>query len=245
MPIAMCAILVWQTQLGNAAQLPDTTTVAGCVTSTDGQPLPGVTVDVGGNGRHRTELTDGSGCYAVPDLSAGSYFVSARVQGFVSATRDNLYVESARSARVDFRLRVASICECLPFPDTLADLWDAADAVIRIRLTAHDPSNPENRHIGTVSRIWKLRPTDTAPQTLTFARHNEPSETEPYAVGQEFVMFLKWSPTEKLFVRMSSGNGTVAAFAIENDRIHSSPIGMFRGVDAQRLVGQLDSLASR
>lgn len=48
------------TPLNSAAQA--TSTIAGCITDTIGQPLAGVTVDVGGDGRHRIVQTDARGC---------------------------------------------------------------------------------------------------------------------------------------------------------------------------------------
>ena len=48
-----------------------TSTVSGCITDTMGRALPGVTVDVGGNGRHRIVQSDpredGHGAFPRPD----------------------------------------------------------------------------------------------------------------------------------------------------------------------------------
>lgn len=220
--------------------------VAGCISDVTGEPMPGVTVDVGGSGRHRIVLSDVNGCYAVPDVPSGSYFVFARLQGFVSVTQDNLHVQPGRLLKVDLRMRVAPICECLPFPATLARLWDAADAVVRVRITGHEAGSPEAKYSGAISRVWKRSPTFTATETLTFVRRTEPSEVEPYAVGQEFVLFLKWSSAEQAFVRMSGGgDGMIAAFALENGRVHSAPLADYVRMDTEQFVNQLDSLAKR
>jgi hypothetical protein len=240
------AVIGGMVSLKAAAQtIQSASIVTGCITDTAGRPLPGVTVDVGGNGRHRVVQSDASGCYAVPDVPAGSFFVFGRLQGFVSITHDNLNVEPGRSQSIDFQMRVAPICECIAFPATLSKLWDGADAVVRVRITGHHPSNPETRYRGAVLSVWKRNPNFNATDTLTFLRYTEPNEVEPYAVGQDFVVFLKWLSAEQVFVRMSSGEGTVAAFAIEDGRIHSAPIAAYAGMDEEQLMKELSSLASR
>jgi hypothetical protein len=233
------------TPLTSSAHTQGTSTVAGCITDTTGQPLPGVTVDVGGNGTHRIVRTDASGCYTVPDVPAGSYFVFARLQGFVSVTHDNLNVTPGQPQNIDLRLRVAGMCECITFPNTVAKLWDAADAVVRVRLTNHDPDNPERKYRASVLSSWKRGFLFNTTEALTFLRFLEGNECEPYAVGQDFVLFLKWSSADQVWVRMSSGEGTVAAFAVENGRIHSAPIAAYVGMDTEQLTNQLASMAAR
>jgi hypothetical protein len=142
-------------------------------------------------------------------------------------------------------MRVAPICECVStFRWTLAGLWDHADAVVRLRITGHDPDNPELKHIGTVLSVSKQNPNIAATRTLTFRQVIEPGEVEPYAVGQEFVLFLVWSPAEHTFVRMSFDRA-VAAFAIEKGRIHSAPFADYAGTEAAQLVNRLASFAAR
>src|SRR5262245_8824889 len=229
-----------------AAHAQDTGTVAGCITDTTGQPIPGASVDVGGGGTHHIVVTDALGCYTVPNVPAGSYFVFARLQGFLSATLDNLMVKAHESHRADFRMRIAPMCDCLAFPATLAELWNEADAVVRLRIIWHDPDDREpTRFSGALSTVWKRNLSFTATQTLTFTRQTAPSEVEPYAIAQEFVMFLKFSLADQTFVRMSSGDGTVAAFAVENGRIHSAPFADFVGVEAELLTNRLAALAAR
>jgi hypothetical protein len=138
-----------------AHAIQSSSTVAGCVTDTAGRPLPGVTVDVGRSGSHRTVLSDSIGCYAVTDVPPGSYFVFARLEGFVSITRDLLNVQSGRSETVNFRMDVAPICECIQFPTTLVSLWNGADTVVRVRITGHDLRAGDVKHIAKVLNVWK------------------------------------------------------------------------------------------
>jgi hypothetical protein len=231
---------------GGAAQpARDTSTISGCVTDTRGQAMPGVTLDIGQSGKHLLAHTDATGCYTVTEVKPGSYFVFARLLGFISATRDNVIAEEGRSQTVNFRMRVAPICECLEFPTTLIGLWNRADTVVRVRLTGHDPAAPDVKHIGTLLKVWKGYSTLNSGEMLTFLQHPQGNEIEPYAVGQEFVLFLQWSPQEQTFVRLSSGDGIVAAFAIEGGRVHSAPITRYRGIEDERLVNELTALARR
>jgi hypothetical protein len=142
-------------------------------------------------------------------------------------------------------MRVAPICECITSPTTLVGLWDAADAVLRIRITGHDANAPDRKHIATALTVWKATPTVKATDTVTFLQRIEQNEIEPYAIGQEFVIFLQWSPQLQAFVRWSNEDGTVAAFAIEGGRIHSAPMAGYSGMDDEQLMKELSSLVGR
>ena len=189
--------------------------------------------------------TDRNGCYAVADVPAGTYFVFARLEGFVSVTYDNLIVAPGSSQHVDFVMRIGGMCECLKFPETLSELWDKADAVVHVRITGHDPDSPEIKDRGATLTVWK-RPANLAvTNPLTFRRFTENNEVEPYAVGQEFVLFLEWVPVKQAFVRMSSGYGPIGAFAIEGGQIHSGLTGAYAGRDANELFSELASFVNR
>jgi hypothetical protein len=233
------------TAQSTTAQTRATAIVAGCISDTIGQPLSGATVDIGGADGHRLVVSDASGCYVAPDVSAGPHYVFARLPRFVSVTRDNLDVAPGQFQKIDLEMRLAPICECLPFPSTIGDLWDTADAVVRLRIAGHNPSDPDVRFRSVLSHVWKRSAHLDTTDSLPFVRRIERDEVEPYTVGQEFIVFLKWSSEERAFVRMSSEEGTVAAFAIENGRIHSGPIAAYVGVDAGTLTDELASFGPR
>jgi len=123
-------------------------------------------------------------------------------------------------------------------------LWEHADAVVRLRIAGHDSNDPEVTHQASVLSVWKGNPAVIAGHALTFRRRIEPAESEPYGVGQEFVIFLEWSPQQQAFIRMSN-DGLVAAFAIENGRIHTSPLAGYVGTGSEQLVKELAALAAR
>jgi hypothetical protein len=129
--IALTLVLLLVSQGVSAGQAPATAGVSGCITDPSGQPLPGVEVNVIGNGAHRMVLSNAAGCYEAGDLQRGSYVVFATLPGFLSHTRDQLNIEPGRPERVNFQLPVAPLCECFGLPKTLSALWDQADAVVR------------------------------------------------------------------------------------------------------------------
>ena len=62
-------------------------TLRGVVTDGQGNPLPGVTVTVGGNGRQLTAFTDINGAYIFGGITPGAYQVTAELSGFGRRTR--------------------------------------------------------------------------------------------------------------------------------------------------------------
>jgi hypothetical protein len=223
----------------------NTSTVAGCITDPTGQPLPDVTVDVVRGGSHRTVFTNAAGCYAAADVPSGSCFVFARLTGFVSVTHDQLNIVPGQSETVNLQMRVAPMCECISYEKTLAHFWNEADAIVRIRITGHDSTTQDVKHVAEILKVWKQDPRLGATNALTFLQSSERNEVEPYAVGQEFVIFLRWTAAKGEFVRWSDGDGTVSAFAIEDGRIHSGPVSYYVGMDEQQLVQNLALLATR
>ncbi len=121
---------------------------------------------------------------------------------------------------------------------TLARMWQDADAVVRIRISGHDPNAPEMKHAANVLNVWKRTPSFSGTDTLTFVQSDRSNEIEPYVIGQEFVMLLKWSRQEQAF-------SVVAAFATEDGRVHSGPILGYVGKDDQQLGSDLASLTAR
>ena len=245
--IALTLVLHLMSPGVNAGQAPATAGVWGCITDPRGQPLPGVTVDVIGNGKHRIVLSNSAGCYEAGDLPRGSYVVFATLQGFLSYTRDQLNLEPGRPEPVNFQLPLAPLCECIGLPTTLVALWEEADAVVRLRIAGHEPGPMwSSQHTATVLAVWKrdatLGPTS---HTLTFNQIHQRGETEPYAIGQDFIIFLRGTEADGAFARMSDGDGTTAAFAVEDGRIHSAPIASYVGMEIGRLLNELQSLSRR
>lgn len=245
---ALLMLIVVSSVAGASAQTTeDTATVSGCVTDTAGYPLPDVPVDLSGNGKHRIVRTNAAGCYEVAGLPRGSYAVFVTLQGFLSNTHDPLNLESGQSENVSFQMRVAPICECITVPRTLSGLWNEADVVVRLRITGHKPGPTwSSQHIARLLTIWKRDPTLGAPSaTVVFSQFRRVGEIEPFAIGQDFVMFLDRALTEGAFNLVSGGDGdgTNAALAIEDGRIRSAPIAHYVGMDVSQLVAELEGLS--
>jgi hypothetical protein len=221
-----------------------------------GQEVPGVTITVSADDVERTIYSDKAGCYEFTDLPRGSYVLFARLLAFTSVTRDQVEIVPGRGVRFDFEMRVHSICECAGPPSTVASLWEEADAVVRLRITGHGPgpdrwSNPvlqrlpDIKHTATVLSVLKPHPMAAA-ATLAFLQPQQYPELEPYAVGQEFVVFLRWLPTWDAFERMHANLGGAAAFAIKNGQIRSAGIlGSYAGMSVDAFLTELRALSQR
>lgn len=122
----------------SAAECP--TTLAGIVRDLDSEAIPGaMVIAIGPDGEHG-QLTDVSGKYEFVDLPAGTYRVSASLDGFVGACREDVVLECRGAARVSLRLEAdfelmidvrkheipLSRCrDCLPVADELR-IWPGA-----------------------------------------------------------------------------------------------------------------------
>jgi len=92
-------------------------------------------------------------------LNSHSLLSSARLTGFDNVTRDRLVVAPSTATRLDFTTRVSSICECIRVTGSLAEQWNHANAVLRVRLSASEPepSTPQGyyRHAATALSALK------------------------------------------------------------------------------------------
>src|SRR5438094_6222578 len=101
-----------------AAPLParaqaTTGTISGTVTDESKAVLPGVTVLVKNTetGATRTLVTDERGGFRALNLTPGIYSVTADLQGFTTARRENLTLEIGRDVAADLSLKVGAVSE--------------------------------------------------------------------------------------------------------------------------------------
>jgi hypothetical protein len=199
--------------------------IAGCVTDTSVQVMPGVTIVAKAEGIQRSVLTDGAGCYELGDLPPASYRVTARVAGFDNITRDKISIVPGTRTRLDFKIRASAICECLAPPTTLTGLWEHADAIIYVRLTDHEfeLTAPAGffKHTALVLDVVK-RHADGGPDgpATTILEDQRRAAPGPYDVGQELVMFVGWSPSDHTFVVYRDTN---TVFLVQAGRIVRAP----------------------
>ena len=88
--------------------------IRGTVTDEEGEPLPGVTVEVKSPaliGGAKTELTPASGTFLFPALPPGKYTVTFTMPGFQSTVRENIVVSVGKTATIDVALKPAALEE--------------------------------------------------------------------------------------------------------------------------------------
>ncbi len=217
-----------------------TGTLRGCITNDLNQPLPRATVVLRAAGVQQTVLADAEGCYEVESLSPKLYRVTVRLAGFDSETRETIRIESADTVRLDFQLRISTICECLSPPSSLRAQWELADAVVHLRVTDHDTQLSAPRgffaHTAEVLEVFKphegVGPDDRA---MTFLQSQSSGEPDLYDAGDEVVLFLQWLAKLGTFRIHPSLPG---AIAIKNG-------GTVRNAPVDDLLEQLRALSVR
>jgi Carboxypeptidase regulatory-like domain len=224
-------------------------TLVGCVTDVIDAPLPHATIELSASrAMYVTVFGDDQGCYEVA-MPPGEYVLVAKLSGFASITRDELQVVPGGRLRVDLKMRLAPICECLMVkPPTVESLWASADVVAWVRITGHDRQFEFDRdplvvQTATVLDLWKA--TDKAGQTGGTLQFNQRPGGPRYAVGDEFVLFLT----------ARSALEVAGAFEIVDGRVHDQqfPVGVelfapvtgFLGKPLDELVSQIVALVRR
>src|SRR3954453_20562610 len=114
---ALAALLLACGLTGSALAQTDVTTsrISGVVEGTDKAPLPGVTVEAKNKetGLAIVSVTDENGFYRVLNLPTGTYPVSATLDGFVTATADNVRLLLGSAPSVNFTLQSDKISETI------------------------------------------------------------------------------------------------------------------------------------
>ena len=106
-----------------AAHAQDTTTsrISGTVKGTDGVALPGVTVEVKNQdtGLVIASVTDADGFFRAINLPTGNYTVTATLDGFHTASTENVRLLLGVPLTVNFTLQLASIAETVTVVGTV------------------------------------------------------------------------------------------------------------------------------
>ncbi len=87
--------------------------VTGRVLAEAGQPLSGASVAARnlGTAVTRTAITDASGTYRLPELTAGNYEFTVGLQGFATEVRSGVKISIGQRAILDFSLKVSAVEE--------------------------------------------------------------------------------------------------------------------------------------
>src|SRR5262245_15167562 len=110
----MAAMAIFALAAPAAAQF-DRGQVSGRVKDAQGAVVPGATVTAV---NQQTQLswntvTDSTGFYTFPNLPAGRYNVSAELQGFKKALRQDVQLDAAGSLALDFSLETGALTEAV------------------------------------------------------------------------------------------------------------------------------------
>jgi hypothetical protein len=91
----------------------DRGTITGTVKDAQGGIVPGVTVTLTSiqTQQVRSTVTDGSGFYTFPNLTAGRYEISAELSGFKKTSRSNVQLDAAGALSLDFTLETGALTE--------------------------------------------------------------------------------------------------------------------------------------
>src|SRR5688572_11112439 len=91
----------------------DTATVVGTVRDDSNAVVPGATITLTNldTGIGTTRITDANGTYEFVTVRAGRYKIAAELQGFSTATADDLQVAVGARQRVELQLRPGNLTE--------------------------------------------------------------------------------------------------------------------------------------
>jgi hypothetical protein len=132
---ALACVLL--TALPAAAQF-DRGQISGTVKDAQGGVVPGVTVTATqlDTQQGRTTVTDSSGFFTIPNLPSGKYDVSAELQGFKKALRQNVTLDAASSQTLNFALETGAITEAVTVTAEATPLQ--TDVAVRKTVEAKD-----------------------------------------------------------------------------------------------------------
>ncbi len=115
--LALTTMLVVFGLAGAAFAQTDVTTsrISGTVDGADGAPLPGVTIEATNTetGLVQVAVTDGEGFYRILNLPTGTYKVTASLDGFATATADNVRLLLGSTPTINFNLQSATVAETI------------------------------------------------------------------------------------------------------------------------------------
>jgi hypothetical protein len=135
--ITAALALVALSALPAAAQF-DRGQISGTIKDAQGGVVPGVTVVVMNleTQKSNTTVSDPTGFYTVPNLAGGKYDVSAELQGFKKALRQNVTLDSASSQTLNFQLETGAITEAVTVTAEATPLQ--TDVAVRKTVEAKD-----------------------------------------------------------------------------------------------------------
>lgn len=227
-----------------AAQSQQRGLIRGVVRDPDGTPLPGVRVVavsvLGETVRPPlvSVLTAENGTYTLHPRP-GTFDVRAQLDGFCGGVPPRVRVDSGEAQTVDFTLNLSPVEQVSSIRFPLSETLARADVVVHLRIAkSHEPrlSIPDiscgNGNVFTEHELQVITAIKTdhvawsRAERVIFVQPRAGVYTDgrttvtglqtPYAIGDEYVAFLRWSPESQRFVSSAGANRTVP---VRNGRI--------------------------
>ena len=113
--VAICCLILGSLILAGGAQAQVTGTIQGYITDESGARLPGVSVTVRNEatGIERTVVTNADGFYKASTLQAGSYSVTAALEGMNTTRREGIQVLIGQTLDVALEMTLGSVKEAI------------------------------------------------------------------------------------------------------------------------------------
>ena len=99
--------------LASSAFAQTTSVIEGTVTNPNGEALSGVSIVATGATLERSMVTDARGRYRIPALPAGTYKVSASLEGFATETVEDVSLALNSTAVIDLALEIGTVQEAV------------------------------------------------------------------------------------------------------------------------------------
>ncbi len=80
----------------------------GTVTDDQGEPLPGVTVTLSGNGPARVKVTNAEGQFRFLGLEPGTYQLTAELEGYSTVEYPNVNIQVGRNTSLEITMSPAA-----------------------------------------------------------------------------------------------------------------------------------------
>jgi hypothetical protein len=217
-----------------------------------GFAIPGVIVTARASGIERTTQANTLGCFEFRGLAPASYRVTARLAGFDNVTRDNVTVAAAAATRVDLRMDISPLCDCVRVasPRTLAADWQQADAVLHVRIEPPPPDSSVQsgtyRHTVAILHVLKIRGGEPDPARAVVVEEQRNNSDGPYEPGEELVIFPRWNPRTLAFYGLGEGccGNRATVFVVRDGRVAGAPdtLTSYVGMPINRFLDELRAI---
>jgi hypothetical protein len=179
--------------------------ITGRVVDESGAPFPGVTITTTAGGQQKTIGSGADGAFALVDLEAGTYTVTAALPGFRTERR-RIEVSPGETSVVEFALRVGCVDETVTVTDhpPLVDprILARSDFVALLHIDARiddvSPSDPDCRDRYRATLLKAVgRPSYRGPfgGTIDVVLTTYPK----IEIGKEYIIWLTWRSDKNAF----------------------------------------------